>query len=152
MSIIQELYNIYDREQSKYLERKSSQRLVVLELSGNLAFVREGLAEKLAPAAIVAGLSDGRYHNATERGVDLNAIQKKALARSTFDGMKEFDRYQGWSTEKLINNAYERIATLRKLNTDRGNVDLEARLKYLFKYLMVVMAHIKGERITIGQG
>jgi hypothetical protein len=149
MSIVQDLYNIFDKEQSKYLEKKSSKNLVVLELSNNLSFLREGLLEKLDDSAIINGLADGQYIKAAEKSIDLNSIQKKTLAKTTYGGVKEFDKYQGWSTDKLINNAYERIDTLKKLNVNKGRVDVNSRLKNLFKYLMVLMAHIKGEELTI---
>ncbi len=149
MSIIQDLYSIFDKEQSKYLERKASTNLVVLELSNNLAFLREGLSEQLDGSEIIAGLSDKEYKKAIAKGVDLNVVQKKSLSKSTCGGVKEFEKYIAWSTEKMINNVYERISTLKKLNNKKGKVDVNARLKYLFKFLMLLMAHIQNEKLTV---
>lgn len=149
MSIIQDLYHIFDKEYAKYIARKSAKNLIVLELSRNLAFLREGLAENLDGRAIIDGLEASRYHKAIAEATNLNALQKKPLSKNTYGGVNEFARYKGWTTEKLIHNAYERIATLKKLNTNSASIDITSRLQYLFKYLMVVMAHIEGKALTI---
>jgi hypothetical protein len=149
MSIVQDLYNIFDNERSKRIARKSSKNLVVLELSQNLAFLREGLAENLDSSAIIAGLEDNRFNSANEKGTNFNTIQKKVLSKSTYGAVKEFEKYKGWSTEKLINKAYERLATLKKLNVNSRSIDVRSRLQYLFKYLMVLMAHIEEKHLSI---
>ena len=149
MSIIQDLYNIFDNEQSKHIKKKSTKNLVVLELSSNLSFLREGLLEKMNGSSVIAGLAGDQFKKANEKGINLNSIQKKKLSKLTYGGVKEFEKYEGWTTEKLINNAYERIDTLKKLNVNEGNVDVTSRLKYLFKYLMVLTAHIEGEHLKV---
>ena len=141
MTIIQELYNIFDREQGKYIARRSSKNLVVIELSQNLAMLREALADNLPGHVIISGLEDSRYRTAIEQGINLDAIRKQSLARRTCAGIREFEKYHGWSTGKLVHNAYERIGTLKKLNS--GSANIHSRLQYLFKYLMLVMAHIE---------
>ncbi|MBN2398372.1 MAG: hypothetical protein JXI32_08320 [Deltaproteobacteria bacterium] len=152
MSIVQDFYTIYDRESGKYRDQRSSTNRVVLELSRNLSFLREGLAENLDSAAIVAGLEDEQFRKASEKGTNLNAIQKRTLDRDTYGDAKEFEKYRGWSTEKLINNAYERVATIRKLGAGSRTIDMTSRLQYLFKYLMVLIAHLEGRRLEITSG
>lgn len=71
MSIIQDLYNIYDKERSKYLARKSSQNQLLIELQRNLAFIREGLREELPQKTIIDGLDDQQFRLATRRNVSL---------------------------------------------------------------------------------
>ena len=59
MSIVQDLYAIYDKEQAKYRARKSSQGLLLTEIrTTSPSCVRDWWG--LAPAAIVAGLSKTR--------------------------------------------------------------------------------------------
>lgn len=149
MSIIQDLYRIFDNEYARHMERRTSKNLLVLELKQNLAFLRAGLAERLEGAAIVAGLEQVQYRRACERGTRLNTIQRRRLARDTYGGVKEFEKYRDWSTEQLIHKVYERLAVLNRLNLNVGRVDVQARLQYLFKLLMVLVAHIDGERLKI---
>ena len=119
------------------------------ELSQNLAFLREGLAEKLDSKEIVSGLENKQFNNANDKGTNLNSIKKITLSINTYGGAREFEKYHGWSTEKLINKAYERIAIIKKLNTASKKIDINSRLQYLFKYLMVLIAHIEGKHLTI---
>ena len=147
MSIIQDLYNIYDKEQAKYRARRSSQNQVLSELQGNLTFLREGLREGLKPAAIVDGLENGAYRDATKQALNLNSLSKQKLERNTYGGIREFERYRDWPTARLVDNAYERIATLKKLAAGSGSIDLIPRLRSLFKFLMVLIAHLRGQRL-----
>lgn len=149
MSIIKDLYSIFDNERNQYAATRSSKNLVLRELAENLAFLREGLAEKLESSRIVEGLGNNQLNPAIEAGLNFNAIQKKPLAKNTYSGAKEFVKYNGWSTEKLIFKAYERLSTLKKLHASSTDIDTPVRLQNLFKYLMVLMAHIEGERLTI---
>jgi hypothetical protein len=149
MTIIQDLYNIYDKESAKYRARRSSQGSLLRELQRNLAFLREGLGERLPQAAIVAGLEDGQFRAAADQGVRLDALQKKPLGRDTYAGIREFERYRGWETARLIDSVYERIAILKKLSAGSQEIDLHARLTTLFKFLMVVVAHVEGRRLPL---
>lgn len=149
MSIIQDLYHIFDNEYARLIDRRSSKSLLVMELRHNLAFLRAGLAERLDGSVVIAGLEQEQYRRANERGTPLNGIQKERLARRTYGGVKEFEKYQGWSTEQLIHKAYERVAVLKKLNLSAANLDVRARLQYLFKLLMVLVAHIDGAELRV---
>ena len=149
MSIIKDLYSIFDNERDKYIATKSSKNLVLRELAENLAFLREGLAENLKGSEIIECLGNVQLNHAIESGLNFNTIQKKSLSKTTYSGVKEFTKYNGWSTEKLIYNAYERLSTLKKLQASSAKINIHARLQNLFKYLMVLMAHINGEHLTI---
>lgn len=148
MSILQDCYTIYDREYAKFTERRALKDGVARELSRNLAFLRAGLAAGLSGARIAAGFETRRYEAASEKGVNLNILRKSTLAPATCGPIKEFAKYRGWSTAKLVHNAYERIATLQKLAAGDPQLDLTGRLKYLFKYLLLILAHIEGKPLA----
>ncbi len=143
MTIIQDLYNIYDKELAKYQSRRASQDQLLRELQHNLAFLREGLREGLSQRAIIDGLEDERFRSASNQRIRLNRLQKSRLTRETYAGIREFERYRGWETTRLIENVYERIALLKKLAAGSDEIDLRTRLTTLFKFLMVVIAHIE---------
>ena len=102
MSIIQDLYNIYDKEYARYRTRKSSHHRLLVELRHNLAFLREGLREDLAQEAIVAGLEDTQFRAVNRAGVGLARLQRRPLAATTYAGIREFERYRAWPTTRLI--------------------------------------------------
>lgn len=145
MSIIQDLYKIYDGELTKYRARRSSQHGLLREIQHNLAFLREGLREGLDPAAIIGGLENARFGEAARQGLDLERLQKKRLAPATYGDIREFARYRDWTTTRLVETVYERIATLKKLARGRADVDRQARLRNLFKLTLLLLAHI-GQR------
>lgn len=149
MSIIQDLYTIYDKELARYRSRKSSGSRLLIEMRHNLGFLREGLREDLAHAAIVKGLEDRQFHAACKQGLRLDGLQRKKLQAATYAGIREFERYRGWTTGRLIENVYERIATLKKLAAGATDVDLHQRLRTLFKFLMVVVAHVEGRTLGV---
>jgi hypothetical protein len=149
MSIVQDLYKIFDNERSRYEAKKASRNAVLRELAENLAFLREGLYENLDDSKIVAGLENSQFIHANDKGFDFNSIQKKPLSRKTYGGTKEFERYRGWSTERLIRKAYERLSTLRRLNLNATGIDSRSRIQNLFKFFMVIIAHIDEEPLAI---
>ena len=51
------------------------------------------------------------------------------------------------NTARLIETVYERIATLKKLAGNEHHIDQLARLRNLFKLLMLLVAHIQGQRL-----
>ena len=147
MSIIKDLYDIFDKERARYTETRTSGSRVVSEISRNLSFIREGLRDNVEPAHIIAQLEDADFAEARQKGIDLGIVQSRKLTRATYGKIREFERYEGWSTARLIQNAYERIDTLKKLNLAGKGVNASSRLKYLFKYLLLVMAHLNHERL-----
>ena len=149
MSIIQDLYNIYDKEHAKIRAQRSSSNRLLIEMRQNLAFLREGLREGLPQAAIVGALEDSEYRAACKEGTNLDRLQKKKLAGTTYAGIREFDRYRDWDSTRLIASVYERIAILKKLAAGSDSLDLHARLATLFKFLMVVLAHLESKKLVI---
>lgn len=149
MSIIQDLYHIFDNEYARYLARRSTNNRLQLELRQNLAYLREGLAGNVNVAVLIAGLEERQYRQATEAGANLNGLRRQRLARATYGGVKEFDKYRGWSTERLVHKVYERIAVLKKLDLHAPHLDVRARLQYLFKLLMILVAHIEGVELPV---
>ena len=76
---------------------------------------------------------------AAAQGLDLERLQKKNLAPATFGDIREFERYRDWTTTRLVETVYERIATLKKLARGHPDVDLQARLRNLFKLKMLLL-------------
>jgi len=149
MSIIQDCYNIYDKEYGKRLQRRFMKNAVEMEIAGNLAFIREAVQAGMSSGKIVAGLENEQFLTAHAAGMDFNGIQRSRLSTKTFFGINEFKRYAGWSTERLIKKAYERIATLKKLLAVEAGLDFSRKLQYLFKLLLLIIAHIENRHLLV---
>lgn len=148
MTLLQDAYQLYDGENTRLARRRAFQNTVVIELNENLAFLREALREGVTGPATVAQLDDAEYRKAISEGFDLNTIQADVLQVTTYAGAREFDVYKNWDTDRLIQNVYARITTLKKLGAADPRIDLTRRLQSLFKYVMVVVAHIAGIRLV----
>ncbi len=149
MSVIQDCYNIFDREYAKRLQRRSMKNAVEMEIAGNLAFIREAVQAGMSGAKIVAGMEDEQFLEALSAGMDLNSMRKASLSIKTFAGIDEFKKYTGWSTERLIKKAYERIATQKKLLATDAGIDFSRKLQYLFKLLLLIIAHIDNRQLVV---
>ena len=53
MTIIQDLYNVFDKERARYDANKAWKNAVLRELAENLALMREGLRENLDDSKII---------------------------------------------------------------------------------------------------
>ena len=149
MSIIQDCYNIYDREYAKRLQHRYMKNAVEMEIAGNLAFIRDAVQAGMRSAKIVAGLEDEQFLAALAAGMDLNSMQRSRLSTKTFAGIDEFKKYAGWSTERLIKKAYERIGTLKKLLALDTGIDFSRKVQYLFKLLLLIIAHIENRHLLM---
>ncbi|MBX9917612.1 MAG: hypothetical protein K2Y07_10315 [Nitrosomonas sp.] len=149
MTIIQDLYNVFDKERARYDANKAWKNAVLRELAENLAFMREGLRENLDDSKIINNLESKKFVLANDNGFNFNSIKGTTLSPKTYGDAKEFDKYKDWSTDKLIKNAYERISTLRKLKVNEPSINARSRLQNLFKFLMVILAHVDEKPLTI---
>lgn len=149
MSLIRDLYTVFDREYARHRAQRSSKNSLLQEFRRNLAFLREGLAGQVAPEVLIDGLEDQQFRKALESGFRFDSLQRRRLARATCAGVPAFERYQGWSSERLICRVYERVAILQKLGQGKSGIDLGLRLQNLFKLMMLVTAHLEGRQLTI---
>ena len=149
MSIIQDLYNIYDREHAKYRADRSSQASPADRDAAQSGLPSGGPARRPLARGGCCRPGIRSFTLPPGQGTSLGALQKRSLARATYSGIREFDRYKGWDTTRLIDNVYERIATLKKIEQGAQNIDLRPRLMTLFKFLMVVLGHLEGRPLVV---
>lgn len=149
MSLIRDLYTVFDREYARHRAQRSSKNSLLQEFRRNLAFLREGLAGQVAPEVLIEGLEDHQFRKALESGFRFDSLQRRRLSRVTCAGVPAFERYHGWSSERLICKVYERVAILQKLRQGQSGIDLGLRLQNLFKLMMLVTAHLEGRQLAI---
>ncbi len=149
MTIIQDLYSIFDNLYSINLQKKVLKNSIEMEMAQNLDFLRTALQEKIEAKKIISGLENKYFLASLESSVDFDSLQKSKLSDRTTGGIKEFRPYLGWPTEKLVKKVYERIAVLKKLSTTEPTINASRRLQNLFKLLLLTVAHINGDKITL---
>lgn len=149
MTIIQDLYAVFDSLYAKNLQKQVLKDSVEMEMAQNLDFLRAALQEQLEAEKIISGLENKYFLESIKSGFDFNSLQKSKLQTFTTGNIKEFNPYLGWSTEKLIKKVYERIAVLKKLSTTKPSIDVSRRLQNLFKLMILTIAHINDDKITL---
>lgn len=149
MSIWKELYDIFDKERARWNSKNASKQSLIFEIKSNLAFLADALQNKLNPIQITNGLERSVFDRSMENGFSFNSISKnKKVTINTIGDIDEFKKYVGKDTEYLVKNAYLKISSLIKLVNSSGDNNTDLKFKSLFRFLMLLVAHLEGRRLT----
>jgi hypothetical protein len=149
MSIWKELYDIFDKERSRWQSKNANKQSLIYEIESNLAFLADAIQNNLNPVEIIKGLENLVFDKSIESGFSLNSISKnKKVTTSTIGGFDEFKKYVGKDTEYLVKNAYLKIGVLKKLTNFSDGKNIDLKLKSLFRFLMLFVAHVEGRHLT----
>jgi len=149
MSIWKSLYDIYDSERSRWQQQGTHKQALAFELHSNLTFLADAIYERLDQQQIIKGLERKVFDQSMKNGFSINSLNSKNLAAETIGEFDEFKKYLGKDTEYLVKNVYLKIGSLTKLAQANKEMDCSLRLKSLFRFLMLVVAHIQGEKLTL---
>jgi hypothetical protein len=122
-------------------------RTVAIELKENIELVRLYVESGCDPMELVPLLKEAAFRNALAQGFNFNSLKRAKISAASTKGIPQLRAYHGWSTQKLFESVYEKIATLKhavNLRNNRKPVRIGVRLTNVFK-LMVVLAHHIGE-------
>lgn len=148
MSIWKELYDIFDSERARWQSKTASQQTLMFEIQANLAFLADALQNELDQVSMAKGLERSCFDKSIKSGFPINSISKKKLAAKTTGEIDEFKKYIGKDTEYLVKNAYLKIGSLTKLVKAGGVKDYSLKFKSLFRFLMLLVAHIDGQNLV----
>lgn len=87
------------------------------------------------------------FDNAIKEGFKFNSIANAKITTQTIDGFDEFKKYVGKDTAYLIKNAYSKINSLTKLVSEKTNKDYSLKIKSLFRFFMLLVAHIENRHL-----
>ena len=147
MSIWKELYDTFDKERAKWQADSASKQSLVFELKGNLTFLADALQSNLSSQEVLKGLERATFDLCMAKGFNINSISGKKIAKKTIGEFDEFKKYLGKDTEYLVNNAYLKIGSLTKLVTAAPNKDHSLKFKSLFRFLVLLVAHLDGRTL-----
>ena len=122
-------------------------RTVVIELKENIELVRLYIESGNNPRQVIPQLKEEAFRNALAQGFNFNSLKRSKITPSSTKNLPQLAVYHGWSTQKLFESVYEKIATLKHAMTmgnTRKPIRFGVRLANVFK-LMVVLAHHIGE-------
>lgn len=145
MSIWKELYDIVEKEFSRWQARQHKQQALVFEVQSNLLFLAEALAAKLPTKQIVTGLERKAFDKALEQGLELD---KRQVSQQTIGEFDEFKKYLGKDSEYLLKNAYAKMNALTKLVQADDSKDYDLKLKSLFRFMVLLAAHLEHKSLS----
>lgn len=122
-------------------------RTVAIELKENIELVRLYVASGADPHELIPKLKENAFRNALAQGFNFNTLTRRKISAASTKDIPQLRTYHGWSTQKLFESVYAKIATLKHaatLHSTRKPVRIGVRLINVFK-LMVVLAHHIGE-------
>jgi hypothetical protein len=148
MSIWKELYDIFDKERAKWQKSGASKQALLFEMQSNLTFLADALQNELGQMEVVKGLERTVFEQSLKDGYNFNKISRQKVTDKTIDGFEEFKKYVGKDTDYLIKNAYSKMRSLTKLVNASSSKDHTLKIKSLFRFLMLLVAHIEGRPLT----
>jgi len=118
-------------------------RTVAIELKENIELIRLYVESGADPQELVPKLKEGAFRNALAQGFNFNTLKRARIGAASTKDIPQLKIYHGWSTQKLFESVYEKIATLKhavSIQNNRKPVRIGVRLTNVFR-LMVVLAH-----------
>lgn len=122
-------------------------RTVAIELQENIELVRLYVASGAEPRVLIPKLKEDAFRNALAQGFNFNTLKRSKISATSTRNIPQLRSYHGWSTQRLFESVYTKIATLKHAATlpnGQKPVRIGVRLINVFK-LMVVLAHHIGE-------
>ena len=148
MSIWKELYDIIDKERTKWQKSGADKQALSFEIQSNLTFLADALQNKLSQKEIVKGLERSAFDKAIKDGFKFNSIAKAKVTIKTVGDFDEFKKYVGKDTAYLIMNVYSKINSLTKLVSENTEKNYSLKIKSLFRFFVFLSSHIEGRHLT----
>jgi hypothetical protein len=124
---------------------KGHKRKILLELQNNLDVLQLWKQKNFPIDSVISKLERKHYDYAVEENFNFNTIKIKSLKETTTKGVPQFQKYVGWSTEKLIDNMYRKIKILSdiiEIDTDNDKIKKSVRLINIYKIMFLIIHHI----------
>jgi hypothetical protein len=94
---------------------------------------------------VIPKLTFKAYIAAADSGFNFKKIERGSLKAKSTHGVKQLQKYIGWSTEKLFENIYlkaRQLQNILELKNDKEGINLEIRVEYLTRMLILLLQHI----------
>ncbi|KFZ37507.1 hypothetical protein HR45_10895 [Shewanella mangrovi] len=145
MSIWKELYDVVEKEFSRWQSRQHKQQTLVFEIQSNLLFLAEALKAQLPAKQIVAGLEHKAFDDALAQGLTLD---RRLVTSTTIGDFDEFKKYIGKDSTYMVKNAYAKMKTLSKLVQADSQANYDLKIKSLFRFMVLLAAHLDAKSLS----
>lgn len=124
---------------------KGLKATVTIELKENIELIRLYVEAGADAKELALNLQETSYRNALQEGFNFNSLNKKPIEKGTVLNSSQLDKYAGWSTEKLFENIYTKVAIVKKaaeVKNPKKPLRLGVRLTNIFKLMILLANHI----------
>lgn len=143
MSIWKELYDIFDKERSRWQQSSAGKQAISFELKANLGFLADALSSGLPQQAIIQGLECSLFEAKIKEGLSLSSLNRRTVTLKFIGKFAEFAKYVGKENCELVENAYSKIKSLQKLALAQPDGNYDLKIKSLFRFLVFLVAHLE---------
>jgi len=125
---------------------RGHKRALLRELQENIHLLLLARNHGFSAEKVIPKLDRKNYLAAADAGFNFKLIKRPSLNAKTTRGVPQFQRYIGWSTERLFENIYLKIKQLQDLVELEGNnptVNKGVRLNNLLRLMILLLEHIR---------
>ncbi|MDH5396205.1 MAG: hypothetical protein OEW97_08000 [Gammaproteobacteria bacterium] len=126
-------------------DAKGHKRKILLELQENIDLIYLWKNKDFPIDKIINKLERKHYDLAVSENFNINSIKKSVLLKSTTKDVPQFQKYIGWSTEKLLDNLYRKIKQLKdivEMDSTNTKINKSTRLDNINKNMILIIIHI----------
>jgi len=143
--LISAVDSVLDAINSWVKATEGRKRMLLLELQSNIELIFSYGKSDLPINSVVAKLETKEMEDALKSGFDLNSLQRDKVQESTVGDEAQYQRYIGWTTEKLFSNIFVKIRDLQaavEMDPDNVRIRKRVRLINVLKLMLLLMKHV----------
>jgi len=125
---------------------KGLKRGLLIELKKNIYLLDSYIKNDLDLKKTITELEDECFKNTITTDFNFNTINGKKISNKTINGVNQFKKYLGWTTEKFFINIYLKIDNLKKIikieDIEKTKINIKFRLINIYKLMLLLAKHI----------
>lgn len=121
-------------------------RKVLLELQENIDLISLAKEKGFDIDKVITKLERKYYLSAVEADFNFNSLKRSVLKEKTINGVPQFIKYLGWSTQRLFINIYRKVKQLQdivEMDSENKNINKKARLENIYRMMILIINHLK---------
>lgn len=125
--------------------KRGFNRTVAIELRENIELIRMYIDSGAERNELIPKISDAAFRNALAGGFNFNSMKRSKIGVRSTKNIAQLKKYHGWKTQKIFENIYQKVATLKHAATikdNRKSVRIGARLNNVFRLMVMLAIHI----------
>jgi hypothetical protein len=145
LSVIGIIPSFSDMINSQVSQSKGTKRSLILEMKKNAAFIQLYLDGEADLDTVIEKLTYKKLEKTLNSNFDFNIVKRGKVKEKSAGGIAFFEKYIGWTTEKLFENLYLKLQVLKTFISDKkhnSRLRKNVRLINILKLIKLIIIHI----------